>query len=203
MPLKGHTSPSWASAVTAEPQPLPCAHILFAPHSTPVQVVGALLDAEADDTFINNLILSVRSLIPVEALVSEVEKRNKLKMLNPFLEQLVSEGSKVRCCVLVPWCATRWSGSSSTLLLDSPTPKHSPNRLPYYLSAGPPGAQRPGQDHHRHQQQPGALPHHQPLLRLAGALGESGVVAGWVAWEAAPGGNRAGEKEHLLGISVM
>ncbi|PSC73488.1 clathrin heavy chain [Micractinium conductrix] len=58
------------------------------------QVVGALLDAEADDTFINNLILSVRSLIPVESLVAEVEARNKLKMLNPFLEQLVSEGSK-------------------------------------------------------------------------------------------------------------
>lgn len=61
----------------------------------PSQVVGALLDSEADDTFINNLILSVRSLIPVEALVDEVEKRNKLKLLNPFLEQLVSEGSKV------------------------------------------------------------------------------------------------------------
>jgi clathrin heavy chain len=58
------------------------------------QVVGALLDAEAEDSFINNLILSVRSLIPVEALVEEVERRNKLKMLNPFLEQLVSEGSK-------------------------------------------------------------------------------------------------------------
>lgn len=38
---------------------------------------------------------AVRSLIPVESLVDEVEKRNKLKMLNPFLEQLVSEGSKV------------------------------------------------------------------------------------------------------------
>ena len=63
--------------------------------SLPPQVVGALLDAEAEDGFINNLILSVRSLIPVEALVGEVEKRNKLKMLNPFLEQLVSEGSKV------------------------------------------------------------------------------------------------------------
>lgn len=58
-------------------------------------MVGALLDAEAEDSFINNLILSVRSLIPVEALVEEVERRNKLKMLNPFLEQLVSEGSKV------------------------------------------------------------------------------------------------------------
>ena len=62
----------------------------------PAQVVGALLDAEADESFVNNLILSVRSLIPVEGLVEEVEKRNKLKLLNPFLEQLVSEGSKVR-----------------------------------------------------------------------------------------------------------
>lgn len=58
-------------------------------------VVGALLDVEAGDEFINNLILSVRSLIPVELLVEEVEKRNRLKLLNPFLEHLVSEGSKV------------------------------------------------------------------------------------------------------------
>ena len=58
-------------------------------------MVGALLDAEAPDEFINNLILSVRSLIPVEALCAEVEKRNRLKLLNPFLEHLVSEGSQV------------------------------------------------------------------------------------------------------------
>ena len=36
------------------------------------QVVGGLLDAEASDDFINNLILSVRSLIPVEQLCAEV-----------------------------------------------------------------------------------------------------------------------------------
>ena len=36
------------------------------------QVVGGLLDAEASDEFINNLILSVRSLIPVEQLCLEV-----------------------------------------------------------------------------------------------------------------------------------
>jgi hypothetical protein len=35
-------------------------------------VVGALLDAEAPDEFINNLILSVRSLLPVNRLVDEV-----------------------------------------------------------------------------------------------------------------------------------
>lgn len=61
------------------------------------EVVGALLDAEAPDDFVNNLILSVRSLIPVERLCAEVEKRNRLKLLSPFLEHLVSEGSQVRC----------------------------------------------------------------------------------------------------------
>lgn len=45
------------------------------------QVVGALLDAEASDEFVNNLILSVRSLIPVEQLCAEVEQRNRSVVL--------------------------------------------------------------------------------------------------------------------------
>lgn len=79
--------------------------ITHTPESTS-QVVGALLDVEAADEFVNNLILSVRSLIPVELLVEEVEKRNRLKLLNPFLEHLVSEGSKVGCV----WCVCVWGG---------------------------------------------------------------------------------------------
>ncbi|KFM22783.1 Clathrin heavy chain 1 [Auxenochlorella protothecoides] len=63
------------------------------PAKTPA-VVGALLDAEADEAFITNLVLSVRSLVPVAELVEAVESRNRLKMLNPLLEQLVSEGSR-------------------------------------------------------------------------------------------------------------
>ena len=35
----------------------------------------------------------MRSLLPVEPLVGEVEKRNRLKLLSAFLEQLVQEGS--------------------------------------------------------------------------------------------------------------
>jgi clathrin heavy chain len=62
------------------------------PAKTP-NVVGALLDCEAPDDFVNNLILSVRSLLPVDRLVDEVEKRNRLKLLTPFLEHLISEGS--------------------------------------------------------------------------------------------------------------
>ena len=62
------------------------------PQKTPA-VVGALLDAEAPDDFVNNLILSVRSLLPVDELVEQVEKRNRLKLLTPFLEHLIREGS--------------------------------------------------------------------------------------------------------------
>ncbi len=101
-----------------------------APARTP-DVVGALLDCEAPDEFITNLILSVRrvahgrhtvatsqpprnrhqpspttlnhqpptapqvrSLLPVEGLVEAVERRNRLKLLTPFLEHLISEGSQ-------------------------------------------------------------------------------------------------------------
>ena len=90
-----------ATRLTNSPAPTPLPTLTHPTPNTPPpsnprppQVVGALLDAEADESFVNNLILSIRSLVPVEALVAEVEARNKLKTLNPFLEQLVSEGSK-------------------------------------------------------------------------------------------------------------
>jgi len=57
------------------------------------EIVGALLDVECDEDFITNLILSVRSLLPVEPLVAEVEKRNRMQLLSGFLDHLVSEGS--------------------------------------------------------------------------------------------------------------
>lgn len=63
-----------------------------APAKCPL-VVGALLDAEAPDDFITALVLSVRSLVPVDELAAEVEKRNRLKLLTPILEQLIGEGS--------------------------------------------------------------------------------------------------------------
>ncbi|KAG5064403.1 hypothetical protein JHK85_005586 [Glycine max] len=58
-------------------------------------VVGQLLDDECAEDFIKGLILSVRSLLPVEPLVEECEKRwNRLRLLTQFLEHLVSEGSQ-------------------------------------------------------------------------------------------------------------
>eukprot|EP00271_Cylindrocystis_brebissonii_P014176 TRINITY_DN35436_c0_g1_i1.p1 TRINITY_DN35436_c0_g1~~TRINITY_DN35436_c0_g1_i1.p1 ORF type:complete len:1694 (-),score=426.59 TRINITY_DN35436_c0_g1_i1:500-5581(-) len=63
------------------------------PSNAPL-VVGQLLDDECPEDFIKNLILSVRSLLPVEPLVDECEKRNRLRLLTQFLEHLVSEGSQ-------------------------------------------------------------------------------------------------------------
>eukprot|EP00897_Mesotaenium_endlicherianum_P006181 jgi/Mesen1/5591/ME000281S04647 len=63
------------------------------PSNAPL-VVGQLLDDECPEDFIKNLILSVRSLLPVEPLVAECEKRNRLRLLTQFLEHLVSEGSQ-------------------------------------------------------------------------------------------------------------
>lgn len=86
--------------------------------------MGQLLDDECPEDFIKGLILSVRSLLPVEPLVDECEKRfdsssypvppcphkhthlfcwsnlfdilirNRLRLLTQFLEHLVSEGSQ-------------------------------------------------------------------------------------------------------------
>lgn len=95
------------------------------PQKTP-KVVGALLDVEADETFITNLILSVRSLVPVESLVDEVEQRNRLRLLSPLLEQLVSEGSK----------DSQVHNALGKIIIDSNNnPEHFLTTNPYYDSA--------------------------------------------------------------------
>ncbi|WPT18138.1 Clathrin heavy chain 1 [Picochlorum sp. SENEW3] len=95
------------------------------PQKTPA-VVGALLDVDADDEFVKNLILSVRSLVPVDDLVDEVESRNKLGLLTPLLEQLVSEGSK----------DPKVHNALGKILIDSNNnPEHFLTTNPYYESA--------------------------------------------------------------------
>merc|ERR1719217_269068 len=56
------------------------------------QVAGALLDADCSEDFVRALILSVRAMAPAEQLVEGVEKRNRLKLLQPWLEARVNEG---------------------------------------------------------------------------------------------------------------
>jgi clathrin heavy chain len=61
------------------------------PMKTP-NVAGALLDADCGEDFVRTLILSVRGMCPAEALVEACETRNRLKLLQPWLEARVNEG---------------------------------------------------------------------------------------------------------------
>jgi len=63
-----------------------------APAKTP-QVVGKLLDLDADEEMLKALIDSVRMMCPVDALVEEVEKRNRLRLLLPWLEARLRDGA--------------------------------------------------------------------------------------------------------------
>ena len=63
-----------------------------APAKTP-QVVGKLLDLDADEETIRALLDSVRLLCPVDPLVEEVEKRNRLRLLQPWLEARLRDGA--------------------------------------------------------------------------------------------------------------
>lgn len=61
------------------------------PSNTP-QVVAGLLDVDCDENIIKNLLMSVLGRVPLKELVSEVEKRNRLKLLLPFLEKTLEGG---------------------------------------------------------------------------------------------------------------
>ena len=56
------------------------------------QVAGQLLDDDCSEDFVRALILSVRAMAPAEQLVEECEKRNRLKIIQPWLEQRQNEG---------------------------------------------------------------------------------------------------------------
>eukprot|EP00933_Yihiella_yeosuensis_P029628 TRINITY_DN23254_c0_g4_i1.p1 TRINITY_DN23254_c0_g4~~TRINITY_DN23254_c0_g4_i1.p1 ORF type:complete len:1717 (+),score=465.38 TRINITY_DN23254_c0_g4_i1:179-5329(+) len=58
------------------------------------QVTGALIDLDCSEDFIKNLLQSVRAACPIEPLVAEVEKRNRLRVLLPWLEARVAEGNQ-------------------------------------------------------------------------------------------------------------
>merc|ERR1711970_717454 len=61
------------------------------PSRLPV-VVGGLLDVDCSEDIIKNLILVVRGQFNTDELVEEVEKRNRLKLILPWLEARVHEG---------------------------------------------------------------------------------------------------------------
>ncbi|GBB89855.1 hypothetical protein RclHR1_01670006 [Rhizophagus clarus] len=63
------------------------------PARTPV-VVGGLLDVDCDESIIKSLLMSVTGSVPVDQLVEEVEKRNRLKLILPWLELRVQDNSQ-------------------------------------------------------------------------------------------------------------
>lgn len=62
------------------------------PSRLPV-VVGGLLDVDCSEDAIKQLILVVKGQFSIDELVAEVEKRNRLKLLLPWLETRIHEGS--------------------------------------------------------------------------------------------------------------
>jgi clathrin heavy chain len=56
------------------------------------QVVGGLLDVDCEETTIKNLLNSVTGSFPIDELVEEVEKRNRLKLILPWLESRIQQG---------------------------------------------------------------------------------------------------------------
>ena len=62
------------------------------PQKTP-QVTGKLLDLEASEDFIKNLLNSVGQMCPIAELVEQVERRNRLRLLHHWLEARVAQGN--------------------------------------------------------------------------------------------------------------
>ena len=58
------------------------------------QVIGGLLDVDCDETTIKGLLASVTGNFPIDELVHEVEQRNRLKLILPWLETKVQAGSQ-------------------------------------------------------------------------------------------------------------
>ena len=63
------------------------------PSRLPV-VAGGLLDVDCTEDVIKGLIMSVRGQFSTDELVAEVEKRNRLKLLLPWLESRIHDGSE-------------------------------------------------------------------------------------------------------------
>jgi clathrin heavy chain len=57
-------------------------------------VIGTLIDLDCSEDFMKTLLQNVRAACPVGPLVEEVEKRNRLRLLLPWLEARVAEGNQ-------------------------------------------------------------------------------------------------------------
>lgn len=58
------------------------------------QVIGGLLDVDCDEGKIKSLLMSITGTFPVNELVEQVEARNRLKLILPWLESKIQAGSQ-------------------------------------------------------------------------------------------------------------
>lgn len=64
------------------------------PNMTP-QVLGALIDLECDENYIKQILYNIRGGCPIEPLIEEFEKRNKIRVLEGWLDSRVAEGNQI------------------------------------------------------------------------------------------------------------
>jgi clathrin heavy chain len=62
------------------------------PQKTPM-VIGKLLDLDCNEDFVKGLLNSAGQMCPVDELVEHVERRNRLRLLQPWLESRISQGN--------------------------------------------------------------------------------------------------------------
>lgn len=63
------------------------------PQASPL-VLGTLIDMECEENYIKQLLFNLRGLCPAEETVVEFEKRNKLRLLEKWLEGIVQMGNQ-------------------------------------------------------------------------------------------------------------
>lgn len=63
------------------------------PKAAPI-VLGTLLDMDCDENYIKQILNTLRSSCPIEQLTEEMEKRNKLRVIQGWLEDREKEGSQ-------------------------------------------------------------------------------------------------------------
>ncbi|KAJ1460266.1 hypothetical protein M885DRAFT_459036 [Pelagophyceae sp. CCMP2097] len=63
------------------------------PQKTPL-VIGKLLDLDCNEDFVRSLLNSVGHACPVDELVEQVEHRNRLRLLQPWLEARIATGNQ-------------------------------------------------------------------------------------------------------------
>ena len=95
------------------------------PNNVPI-VAGTLMDLDSNEDFIKNLILTAGTYCPAAALVEEIGKRGRLKIIMPWLEARINEGSTEPAV---------HNAIAKTYIDANQNPEHFLRSNPYYDSA--------------------------------------------------------------------